>query len=988
MLPKKSKKSKIYNCCIILVMFFFCSVACYSSGHPRKAHSRGVKIADLSCLIAPANKTFWDKKAISELKQYYKKITGKELESIVGKSVKATGNIFIGKAALASKLWDKGSYEKITSDGFVVVSNGKNVAIYGKTSLGNLYGVYSFLNKIGMEIYSPDCVSIPSAKTELRRFKYIINPAFEHRVQSLNFGYYPKAYSLYDLISLGFSPENRTFHFSLFIAPHHVDKELFNHYKKLHGRIGNLQHTSGFLCPPYKYLDAHPEYYARSKDGKVFNTAKTRLNKVKLCYSNPEVFKIAKQRLLLWMEKTPQSKYYYVTDGDSKDWCECAECRKLDPPGVECFSNNFAMHMSDRILQFVNRLAREVREKYPDKILITFAYQSTIDPPQIVKKLEPNVMISICPSYMGGGKCQVHDLTCERNKYFLQAFNQWEKIANGQLEVFDYPMGYDDIYSPIFTHDAIDKKLKFYHKHGVKGINFCGQPYTFGKMFIYVQGKLLWNPNQDSNELGNRFLNAYYGAAAKYMQEFINLYRSRLYAEKNVVHQTMFDRACPMLNKDFAQKAYAIFARAEKSVPKNSPYYKRVKYEKLCGVLYADLNQYITVDEVDRYTLLKELAEICLMSDPDQVRRLNLKRNLKSWLAEKFQIKLSNFKVKTDVWYRTPEIQELVNSKNRKDIEKFIDKLNSNSAQKIANEKTGDSLFLSLFAFKVYGTQSRPQFIKRYSRYSILLAGGESMRTVFNLKEVPQGEVTLKLSGMDDDKSGKTPFILKINGKLVPHKANDFSEKDFSFMSLKIPGNYFKQGVNTFRLINTDVLLPMANWLMISKIELFPLKDSWKILKSWKYQNGEENDLVLYRKKGCMATRKIAADVKSYFNANTLCIKVIKSDQTNIGAIQLCYKYDKNMLKKGQKVNIAFWIKSNKNTPVRVSAIENKKPWKRLADNAFTEIQVTNRWKRINLQFEMKDNFKNTSLPRIFLGKARPNTIFHLSPVIVKTKCN
>jgi hypothetical protein len=158
-----------------------------------------------------------------------------------------------------------------------------------------------------------------------------------------------------------------------------LNPELFDP-KKTNSNLW-IDHTSGYLVPKLMYYDAHPEYYAQRLDGQRIPKTVTDAY-VHLCLSNPEVRKISTERLLGWIRLQPEKRYYCVTQGDGMDWCQCEKCKAMDVT-----HGNY----SDRLLQFVNPMARAVRQEFPDKILLAFAYCGT----DVAPVVRPNNPVSL-----------------------------------------------------------------------------------------------------------------------------------------------------------------------------------------------------------------------------------------------------------------------------------------------------------------------------------------------------------------------------------------------------------------------------------------------------------------------------------------------------------------------------------------------------------------------------------------------------------------
>ncbi|HOL67147.1 MAG TPA: DUF4838 domain-containing protein [bacterium] len=272
-----------------------------------------------------------------------------------------------------------------------------------------------------------------------------------------------------------------------------------------------LDHTSGYLVPKYLYYDQHPEYFALRTSGQRIPKT-TRDSYIHLCLSHPDVVRIATERMLGWIRLQPDKTYFCVTQGDGLDWCQCENCRAMDvQPG----------NYSDRLLKFVNKLARAVQAEFPEKILLTAAYCGT-DVAPLKEKPERNVWVMYAP-YWGLALSEVHPLTHPANAEALSQLNGWLKVAPENMAIYDYNM----YYCP--SWDAMAEKLKYYAARGIRGVWFCGEPMNFRDLFHQVvRVEMMKDPNQDPEKLKRDFVQASYGPAAPYVMEYLNLVKERL----------------------------------------------------------------------------------------------------------------------------------------------------------------------------------------------------------------------------------------------------------------------------------------------------------------------------------------------------------------------------------------------------------------------------------------------------------------------------
>jgi len=202
-------------------------------------------------------------RAASELKHYFKEISGCELE-VVSKPVDEQNYVIIGK----ENVYDSLVISKLTGlkrDGYIIKTSENNLLLAGMNSRGNLYAVYTLLEEyLG-------CMKFPYGEEQIPKTESISLPNI-NKVYDPSFSY--RHVYLHDK----------------------TDHQLIDWY-----RVENLDewgmyvHTFHKLMSPDTYYDAHPEYYSlvngrRIKDGQ-------------LCLSNPEVVELLKENLRIEIQK-------------------------------------------------------------------------------------------------------------------------------------------------------------------------------------------------------------------------------------------------------------------------------------------------------------------------------------------------------------------------------------------------------------------------------------------------------------------------------------------------------------------------------------------------------------------------------------------------------------------------------------------------------------------------------------------------------------
>jgi hypothetical protein len=428
-------------------------------------------------IIIPVHPEPDEVKAAGELQQYFEKISGVSLPIMPDDREPAVHEIIIGKSCRLEQYKVKAAFKELEEDGFLILTKKEQLFIIGGSPEGTLNGVYTFLEKyLGCRFYSTGVMFIPKLKrVELPAIKDRQVPVFSFREM-----YFPASRD----------PEYLAWH------------KLQVHDN---GEWGMWVHTFDDLIPPKTYFSAHPEYFSeingvRTPDGQ-------------LCLTNPDVFNVLTENLRKKMEEKPGALYWSVSQNDNYLACQCKKCKQASEElGGE----------SSLLLQFVNRVA----EMFPDKIISTLAYQYTRSAPKKVKPL-PNVNIMLCSIECNRSIPIAQDPS---SASFVKDIRDWTKLT-GNILIWDYVVQFRNYISPFPNLMVLEPNLKFFADNGCRLMfqQGSGQAQSeFVELRSYLITKLLWDPELDAREIINDFLYGYYGAAAPYIKEYIDIMHEEL----------------------------------------------------------------------------------------------------------------------------------------------------------------------------------------------------------------------------------------------------------------------------------------------------------------------------------------------------------------------------------------------------------------------------------------------------------------------------
>jgi hypothetical protein len=204
-----------------------------------------------------------------------------------------------------------------------------------------------------------------------------------------------------------------------------------------------------------------------------------------------------------------------------------------------------ADYLSTVYFTFINRIARQVKEKYPDIYVNTWAYQFAETPPRC--DLEDNILVQLCLIEEDVSQ-PLDEPTGEKHQMNFNNLSLWiEKTPN------IIPLNYHFCSKMTFAYerpiwDRMQGDFLYYAEHGLMGamathIGDLDRGFWFdehgnlGRHSVYTQSdawamntlsswlyaKLAWDPMAEVDALIKEFCDKCYGDASSYMQEYYSL---------------------------------------------------------------------------------------------------------------------------------------------------------------------------------------------------------------------------------------------------------------------------------------------------------------------------------------------------------------------------------------------------------------------------------------------------------------------------------
>ena len=412
--------------------------------------------------------------AANELVEYLAKATGytvpvtaSNYEIVIGVTDRDTDTV-------------RNARQRVKRDGYVLLMDGNRLYITGSCDRGTMYGVYCFLEDyLGVRFLAKDCtvirknpvVEIPSDVFTLH------NPSFIHR----------------DTFWYDMTTDQTWSNHCKDNAPEPDAPEIGCAYA-FAGGPGGLAHT---IC----YLAEIP-----------YETGK------QPCLSDENVYRTVVKNVRNRLKNSPHARFVSVSQSDSYPGqlgCQCEKCKAIDDrEGTPMGS----------LLTFVNRVANEIKDEYPNIYVETLAYAYTVDPPKYLKPAD-NVLIRLC--LWPCNACSFAEGTCKQAAYNRELLQKWSAIAPN-LFIWTYTTNYYHYLMPYANLYQLWENVRFFKENNVIGMFVQGNHESisgeFGELRAYLISKLLWDPDMTKEEYYthmDEFLEGYYGPGWKHIRAYI-----------------------------------------------------------------------------------------------------------------------------------------------------------------------------------------------------------------------------------------------------------------------------------------------------------------------------------------------------------------------------------------------------------------------------------------------------------------------------------
>jgi hypothetical protein len=398
------------------------------------------------------------------------------------------------------------------------------VFLFGKTAYAVNAAVYDFAERyFDYFLFTPDCKAVFTRRNDIivPVCDVTVKPAIYVRDiyhAMFNSRKYPTTKKLWERWTKAHAA----------CLPHSVEGKYRVSYQ-----TKSTCHTSFAYLPPEKWFKDHPEYYSMTPDGKRRGV---RNSQSQLCYTNPDTYQHVLAALLKFIAadrvKYPENPplVYDFTQQDNSDFlCLCPSCKKVIAKYNRVEGGHKEGGDAGLQLEFVNRLARDVRTQYPDVQIRTFAYVSTERAPNPGSiQIEPNVRIWWCDVYSKSDHTIPLCTPGHYNEHQKKELEEWFSFTPN-IEIWDYMLYHNRGLE--VTADAVKSDAEFFAKFNVPCLFMeCersrGVP-AFYDLNFYLMAKLYVDPKRDVEKLIRSFCRSY-GAGSNEMFAAVQFLRGEI----------------------------------------------------------------------------------------------------------------------------------------------------------------------------------------------------------------------------------------------------------------------------------------------------------------------------------------------------------------------------------------------------------------------------------------------------------------------------
>ena len=383
--------------------------------------------------------------------------------------------------------------QRIGFDGYLIRSlDEQTLLLCGRREGGHSNAVYGWLRALGCRWFMPGPHGevIPTVdKLVLDNWNRLEKPAFIHR---------DLWYST--LGTMKSAPQDA--------AACSAELADWKRRNRMGGAPVHFAHNFAYVVPAKRFFSEHPEFFPL-RDGR-------RVPDGQLCTTNEQVIDLFANAAIATFDANPDLKSFSLSPNDGAGWCHCATCETLDPP----MSRGTEHGKADRVVTFVNAVAKQVKQKHPNRWLAFYAYAGCVASPTYSDP-DDNVLV-VLAHYVFDHLRGIADPNSSANVTFNSYVNGWSTVAE-QLFVREY---YCRWWAPWPMWPAVAADIPYLSQRRFSGFNAELESRSEGsEIGWYLLAALAWHPEQNPDSLADGYFRGLYGPAANAMRTYFSILR-------------------------------------------------------------------------------------------------------------------------------------------------------------------------------------------------------------------------------------------------------------------------------------------------------------------------------------------------------------------------------------------------------------------------------------------------------------------------------
>ena len=278
----------------------------------------------------------------------------------------------------------------------------------------------------------------------------------------------------------------------------------------LHRQPDRSHMTHKVIYP--ELFSTHPELFAKDSTGRSLRPpiAKVDLYNDQPDLLEPRVIERMAEAAINAFKNDPKRMDFSILPNDSYVFGHIPDAYgELRPQGYYGQLQDY----SNYVYHYGNQVAQQVKAVFPDRFLVLHPYMNWLNTPSF--QLEPNLIAPVADD-----RTQWYDTAFKKRD--IELFSKWQGKGAAWTGIVDYPFGQGFLIPRSLT-GIIGESIPLFHEMGAKEYtSFVSPLWAYDAHTTWLAAQLIWDVDQDPEELLDLFFSAYYGEAAYAMRRFFD----------------------------------------------------------------------------------------------------------------------------------------------------------------------------------------------------------------------------------------------------------------------------------------------------------------------------------------------------------------------------------------------------------------------------------------------------------------------------------